>query len=138
EIAASLQTIDRSLEIAEALDLPETISQALNTKSLALTARGRAQEAFALLKHALLVAIEHDLPIAATRAYINLSHHANERMALDDALEYQTSGIALARRVGIRWAEWWLLGHLSHTHERLGEWHLVARVVQESRGPGEG
>jgi hypothetical protein len=56
-------------------------------------------------------------------------------MALDDALEYQTAGLAFARRVGIRWAEWWLLGHLTHTYYYLGDWDAAERTATEIPDP---
>ena len=49
--------------------LAEVFSNALNTKSLLLTTRGRRREAMALLRHALEVALENDKPSAAMRAY---------------------------------------------------------------------
>src|SRR5436189_2223696 len=125
DIDESLERIDRALEIAEAIPLPETISQALNTKHLALNVRGRTQESLALLIHALKIALENDLPAAALRAYINLSHEMDAAMRIDDAYAYQTAGIALARRVGMRWAEWWLMGHITHTLLHLGDWDGV-------------
>jgi len=137
DLDAALERLDRALEIAEAVPRPETISQALNTKSLVLSARGRSQEALALLKHALQVALDHDLPVPGVRAYINLSHQMNELMRLDDALAYQTSGLAFARRVGIRWAEWWMLGHLTHTYHGLGDWDAAERAGGEIPDPDE-
>ena len=64
----------RALEIAEALWLPETLSQALNTKAVILALEGpTARGAQVLLRHALEVALEHDKPSAALRAYYNLA-----------------------------------------------------------------
>ena len=137
ELDEAMAAIERSLEIAEAIPLYETISQALNTKGLVLAARGRREESLALLKHALQVALDNDLPVPVTRAYINLSHQMSEHMLLDEALAYQTAGIAFARRAGIRWAEWWLLGHLAHTYERLGDWDQAERVAAEIPDPEE-
>ena len=54
-------------------DLPEVLSQALNTKALTLIARERRREGVALLRHALEIALDHELPSAALRAYYNLA-----------------------------------------------------------------
>jgi len=133
----ALERVDRALEIAESIPLPETISQALNTKHLVMSSRGRRQEALALLKHALQVALDNDLPAATLRAYINLSNFMNETMQVDDGLAYQRNGIALARRVGFRWAEWWLLGHHSHTYFHMGDWDAAERTAAEIADPEE-
>ncbi len=133
----ALERVDRALEIAEALPLPETISQALNTKHLVMSSRGRRQEALALLKHALQVALDNDLPAAALRGYINLSNYMGETLQIDDGLAYQRNGIALARRVGIRWAEWWLLGHLTYSYFYLGDWDAAERTAAEIADPEE-
>ena len=50
-----------ALEIAESLELPEVLSHGLNTKALILSARGRPEEAWLLMRHALEVALTHDL-----------------------------------------------------------------------------
>ena len=50
-----------ALEIAESLELPEVLSHGLNTKGLILSARGRPEEAWLLMRHALEVALTHDL-----------------------------------------------------------------------------
>ena len=46
-----------ALEIAESLELPEVLSHGLNTKALILSARGRPEEAWLLMRHALEVAL---------------------------------------------------------------------------------
>ena len=61
-----------TLRVAEQLELPETLAQALNTKSLPLLRRHRWYEARLLLEGALELALAHDLHAAALRAYTNL------------------------------------------------------------------
>src|SRR5262249_9941403 len=61
----ALERIDYALGLAEALDLPEVLSNSLNTKAIILyAARGRRREAAALLRHALDIALEADIPAA--------------------------------------------------------------------------
>jgi class 3 adenylate cyclase/tetratricopeptide (TPR) repeat protein/ribosomal protein L40E len=67
------QGIETALALAEALSLPEVLSQALNTKSILLLTQGRRDEGSVLLRHALEVALEHDKPSAALRAFYNLA-----------------------------------------------------------------
>jgi class 3 adenylate cyclase/predicted ATPase len=135
DLAPAMDRVNRALELAEAIPSHDVISQALNTKSLILSAEGRIEEALALLHHALRVALDNELAAAAVRAYINLSHMTHELTRLDEALDIQTRALAHARRVGIRWAEWWMLGHLTHTHMELGDWDAVEREAAEIPDP---
>src|SRR6266545_4857818 len=41
------------------------------------------------------------------------------------------------RRVGIRWAEWWLLGHLTYSYFYLGDWDAAERTAAEIADPEE-
>jgi class 3 adenylate cyclase/tetratricopeptide (TPR) repeat protein len=126
--------VDRALEIAEMLSVPETISQALNTKSVVLGSRGRRTEALALLRTALDVALEHDKPSAALRAYYNL---ADVTVQLDDAEEsarLARDALALARRVGNRYWEWSFLA-FAYPLFCLGAWDEV--VEREGELPEE-
>ena len=69
-------------------DLPEVLSQALNTKALTLIARERRREGVALLRHALEIALDHELPSAALRAYYNLADVAIHAGASHDGQEF--------------------------------------------------
>ena len=106
EVDAAVERIEVALELAEAYDLPEVLSQALNTKALTLIARERRREGAALLRHALEIALDHELPSAALRAYYNLADVAIHAGASHDGQEFVMSGLALARRVGNRYWEW--------------------------------
>jgi tetratricopeptide (TPR) repeat protein len=63
ELAA--QRVETALELAEALGLPEVLSQAVNTKAMILSTLGREGEAGALVRYALELALDHDIPSAA-------------------------------------------------------------------------
>lgn len=67
DVEVAADRIEVALEIAEAEGLPETLSQALITKSIILIARARRLEGLALLRYALDVALEHEIPSAALR-----------------------------------------------------------------------
>ncbi len=137
ELDAAAERVDLALEIAESLWLPEVLSQALNTKSLIIGTRGRLEEGFALLKHALEIAVENDVPTAALRAYVNLSNDMSEQDRYDDALGYQLAGIALARKFGIRGYEWFLLGHLAANRLFTGHWDEAFARAAEIPSPEE-
>ena len=63
--------VEMAIEIGEALDLPEPLAEALNTKACLLWRR--ANEAEALLMQSLKVAMENGLTSASLRAQFNLS-----------------------------------------------------------------
>ena len=65
--------LERALTLAEALDQPETLAEAMNTKGVVLfNPLQRPREGTLLLEGALALALEHDLYPAALRAYNNL------------------------------------------------------------------
>jgi tetratricopeptide (TPR) repeat protein len=132
------ERVELALEIAETLSLPEVLSQALNTKHLVLWYRGRRQEAVALLKHALEVAVEADLFAAAQRAYGNLSIREINLDLLAPALEHARAGLALSRRRGDRFQEWFLLGDVeSHCLWEMGYWDEALERLAEIPHPDE-
>jgi tetratricopeptide (TPR) repeat protein len=138
EVAA--ERIEVALEIAETQGLPETLSQALITKSIILISRARRLEALALLRYALDVALEHEIPSAALRAYYNLADAGIRADAYQEAVDSVTKGLAVARRVGNRYWEWQFLGQV-YPFEALGMWDealemtraLPPIAVEESR-----
>jgi tetratricopeptide (TPR) repeat protein len=124
DIDLSLQRIEKALELAEALSLPEVLAQALTTKAVILISRGRKNEATALLRYALDVALEHDKPSAALRAYHNLSDFLQQGDQYEAAAEARQSGLTLARRVGNRYQERNLTGQV-YSFLALGRWEDV-------------
>jgi len=96
----ALPHIEVALAAAERLSLPETLAQALNTKSLLLLAQRRVNESDALLEKALSIALAGDLHAAALRAYFNLGERKADTGQIDEALEIYRVGLAHARRVG--------------------------------------
>jgi class 3 adenylate cyclase/tetratricopeptide (TPR) repeat protein len=120
----SLDPVERALEIAEALLLPEVLSQALNTKAIILVARGRQKEGLALLRYALEVALENDESSAALRAYYNLIDTLARLDRHQEASELVREGLVLARRLGNRYWEWALLGQV-YPIFAVGAWDEV-------------
>jgi tetratricopeptide (TPR) repeat protein len=126
----ALQRIERALELAEALGVPEIFAEALNTKAIILTGRERKLEAQALLAYALQVALDNDKPSAALRAYYNLADTLCHVDRYEEAAEAVREGLALARRVGARWWEWQFLGQL-YPLFALGAWDEVQTMLSE-------
>jgi len=96
----ALEFVERALVVAEQLFLPEILSMALNTKSLIVRTQGRPQEGLALLRHALHLALKHDLAGAAMRAYNNLASVLDNEGAYEEMQDLTERGLALARKVG--------------------------------------
>ncbi|MFN2628387.1 MAG: AAA family ATPase [Gaiellaceae bacterium] len=120
----ALTRTEVALEIAEALLLPETIAQALNTKGMILSAGGRRIEGAALIRNALDLALEHDKPSAALRAYYNLADLTAQLDRYQDSNELAQAGLSLARRIGNRYWEWSFLG-FAYPSFALGDWDDV-------------
>jgi class 3 adenylate cyclase/tetratricopeptide (TPR) repeat protein len=117
----ALERIETALDLAESLGLPEVLSQAVNTKAMVLSNRGRMGEANALVRYALEVALEHDLSSAALRAYNNVADLEARADRYERAAAGYRDGLALARRVGSRQQEWMFLAQ-TYPLYALGRW----------------
>ena len=122
--------LERALDLAEALRLPEVLAQALTTKSVLYVSQNRLQEARILLEGALELALANDLHAAAVRAFNNLAVNLESCDRYREAAATSTRGLDLARRVGDRvWEEIFLYGPLSAL-VMIGDWdEALARVA---------
>ncbi len=118
----ALPPLELALEIAEALQLPDVLSHALNTKALVLQRRGRHQEGMLLLRHALEVAVEHDAHRAATRAYNNLAVCLDQADRTEEIDGLYRRYLELALRIGDRLDERKARGGLTWAAFSLGRW----------------
>jgi predicted ATPase/class 3 adenylate cyclase len=128
---AASERVERALEIAEALVIPNVLVHGLNTKHLVLSVEGRYEESLALLEHAIELGRQHELGEPLERALYNLSYQFAARDRVADSAEADLEGLELARRRGDRVAEQRHLGHLVFTHWDLGDWDEVDRLVAE-------
>jgi tetratricopeptide (TPR) repeat protein len=128
------ERVERALEVAEALGLPEVLAEALDTKALILVGKGRSQEGSALLRFSLDVALEHDKPSAALRAYNNLADTTGSLDRYQEAESYVENALDFARRIGDRFWERVLLGMVYPSYA-LGRWDEV--LVQSEQLPAE-
>jgi tetratricopeptide (TPR) repeat protein len=132
EYDRALPHIERALALAEELDLPETLAQALNSKSLVLAKRGRPYEAEILLEGALAVALAHDLHAAALRALNNMTVVRADADRWADALGLHQRGLELSRRIGHRfWEVQFLAGCAEHL-SRLGRWDEALALAADA------
>jgi tetratricopeptide (TPR) repeat protein len=127
------QRIDFALEIVESLQLPAMIADALITK--AVIVQKRQEEAIALLRHALLLALESGSATAALRAYFNLAHMMIDRGRYEDAVALARDGLDLARRHGSRYWELRMLAQMLYPLSTLGSWdEALARAAEIPAG----
>jgi predicted ATPase/class 3 adenylate cyclase len=137
-IERAAERVELALEISEAQGLTEVLSQALNTKHLVLWYQHRRQEALALLRHALQVALEADLSAAALRAYGNLAIREMFLDRLAPALEHARQGLGVARRRGDRFWEWFLLGDAeAQCLWEMGAWDEALERLAQIPSPDE-
>ena len=131
ELEPAAERVEQAFEIAEALELPGILSEALNTKSLVLESAGRSDEALALLERALAIARDHDLARPLLRSLGNLSHQMQRRDRQVEAREIAIEGLELSRRVGSHFMEQRFLGSLLSRHVLLGDWQTALAVAEE-------
>ena len=113
---------------------PRCSRRRVNTKAMILSNRGRNGESGALVRYALDVALEHDIPSAAFRAYNNVADLEARGDRFEAAATGYRDGLALARRVGHRQQEWLFLGQ-TYPQFMLGHWDEALSVVgRDPRG----
>jgi class 3 adenylate cyclase/tetratricopeptide (TPR) repeat protein len=130
DIDTASERVERALEIAESLVLPDVLVEALNTKHLVLAARGREEEALALIERAIAIGREHPPTRAFSRALYNLSYQFAARDRHLDALEIDREGLEVARRRGERVEELMALGHIGSSLTVLGRWDEALAVIE--------
>jgi class 3 adenylate cyclase/tetratricopeptide (TPR) repeat protein len=128
---AAAEHVDAALEIAEILQIPEVLSQALNTKHLILATRGHRVEALALLRHSLDVALEGGASAAALRAYYNLTDRLCRLDRYEEAIAMGERGLALARQRGDHFWAWQLSAQKIVPLYMLGQWAEAMRLADE-------
>jgi class 3 adenylate cyclase/tetratricopeptide (TPR) repeat protein len=131
----AMPLIERSLELAEALDLPDTFANGLITRGLVLNWQGRTREARLLTQHGLDVALANDLNSVALRAFNNLTiDYAMHGDALG-AHELIERMLELATRVGDRQQELRAHGSISWSCFYLGDWNRAEAEAAFSTEP---
>ena len=120
-----------ALDIAEPHAYPTALVIALRAKAAVAATREHHQEAQALVKHALQVALDYDVLDEASICYFWLSDMCFQRDEYADALGYLDESIALARRRGDRPREWAVLAERTHPLCLLGRWDEVQATSDE-------
>ena len=122
--------IERGLDLAEALQLPEQLVRGWNTKALVVSLR-HPEEARGLLQLARDTAIANELYTSASVMCANLSDFALQRDRYADSLGQLEQALELARRIGDRAHEWFALCEMSYALTMLGRWdEALARLAE--------
>jgi class 3 adenylate cyclase/tetratricopeptide (TPR) repeat protein len=98
-----LAPLEIALSYAERAGEVVLLADLLVTRGAALDILGRPREAAGVVRHALEIALEHDVTATALRAYWNLMILLEKRGRYAGALELGAAGIALAERAGDRY-----------------------------------
>jgi DNA-binding CsgD family transcriptional regulator/tetratricopeptide (TPR) repeat protein len=129
----SLDLATRARDMAEALDLPDVASDALNT--LACVEFGRSGGGLAWMQEALSVALRHGMHEQAGRAYANLQAMFMDSMRFAEAELVYRDGIAYCEEHDNRTSGLCLAGGQAGVFCVTGRW---AEVEQISEGPLSG
>jgi class 3 adenylate cyclase/tetratricopeptide (TPR) repeat protein len=123
---AAAEPLELAIDLAEGLRLPDVLSHAMNTRGTGLVGP-RPEWARTLLDGALRIALEHDLPRDAMRAYFNLSYlcECTDR----DGRDFDRQGIAIANRLGDRQWERSFQLHIAIFEVLQGEWDGALETV---------
>ena len=127
----ALTQIEYALRLAETLDLPETLAQALINKAIVLLRVDRLFEARVLLDAAIELAEANDLHNVSLRAHNNLGVVLEASDRFTECATSISRAIELARRVGNRGWESSLVGGAIVTLVLLGRWdQALARAAE--------
>jgi len=122
DLERAAERVELALDIAEAHAYPEPLARALRAKAFVVQTRGHPEEAGALLKRSLEIALDHELVDEAGSCYFSLSDLCFQQDGYGDALGYLDEALALARKLGNRPLEWGLLAERTYTLYMLGRW----------------
>jgi class 3 adenylate cyclase len=132
----AFEAVEVALDMAEALQLPEVLAEALTTKSILVWRR--PHETLALVKEGLAVAREHELTRSALRAQFNLTGMLIEHDRLAEAHRELEAALVTARQRGDRDWEQAVIGQMVDVLVQLGEWNDAATVAESIEGRGMG
>ena len=121
DLERAAERAEFALDIAETYAFREVLTIALRAKAAVVFSRGHTQEANALLRHALQIAIDDDLADHAGTCYFLLSDGCFRNDQYGEALAYLDEALVLARKVGDRPYEWASLSERTYALYMLGQ-----------------
>ena len=129
EVAA--EWVDKVLPVAARVDALPVITEALITKGTAVSFLGRTQEGLAILRGALSLATEHDLPLQRLRVLNNLAGTAGLHSPREAAAASK-EGLVIARRLGVRGWELNCAENYASASLSTGEWEAAMAILDET------
>ena len=126
--------IETALRMAQALELPDVLSEALTNKGILCLWSGRPHEGRGLFALAIEVADERGLWDHLARAQTNAGS-LSLSWDLPDAREQIETALALGRRRGDRHAESTNAGNMMSTHLLTGRWDQLEQLADEFLAP---
>jgi tetratricopeptide (TPR) repeat protein len=129
DLERSAARTELALDIAEVQGLPRALASALRAKGAVLFSRGHREESFAVMKHALEVALENDLAEDASTCYFLLSDRCFRRDRYTEALGYLEESLVLANKMGSRPLEYGVLAERTYPLFMAGRWEDVVATT---------
>jgi class 3 adenylate cyclase/tetratricopeptide (TPR) repeat protein len=117
----AIEVTDRALEVAERLDLPDLVAEALGTRGGALSDLGRTYEGLSAIEGAFRLASERGLTTIALRSQNSLGAYLSHRDPRK-SLDVLRAGMADARRLGARNILLRLTSNAAEAARATGDW----------------
>jgi Response regulator containing a CheY-like receiver domain and an HTH DNA-binding domain len=127
--AEAIEYAQRAREVALAVDATEVISEALNTEGCCRCALGQPWTDH--LTEALQVALTHEHPVAAARAYTNLNGLFFDERRFDEAERYFIDGVRYCDEYDIPTYASCLRGNQAMMLDRTGRWDEAEALCAE-------
>jgi tetratricopeptide (TPR) repeat protein len=124
------ELIERGLDIAEALVLPEQLVRGWMGKAVVVSLR-HPEEARGLFRLACDTAIANELYQVASVSSSNLSDLALQYDRYGESLTHLEQALELARRIGDRGYEWFATCEMSYAMTMLGRWDEALAKLAE-------
>ena len=122
DLERAAERAEFALDVAEAHKYPGALTMALRGKAAVVFSRGHFEEANALLRHSLQMALDNDLVEDAGICYFLLSDGRFRSDQYPEALGYLDESLALSRKMGDRPTEWATLAERTYALFMLGRW----------------
>ena len=136
--AEALEAADAALTIAEPLEESRTVIHAFNTIAFIREKQGRFEEAVALYRRAVELALEHEVTDQALRSYNNLANLPLQRDRFAEAVAVAEPGLALARARGDRRWEQYLSLLIASASVAMGRWDELPDLTGDGPLAGSG
>jgi DNA-binding CsgD family transcriptional regulator len=133
----ALETCDRAVAIARAVDGVREEGQALNARGVVTAYLGDVDGGVEQLRRSLEIAEQLQEPDDLAAAYIHLSHVLGLAGRLDEMLSVGKAGTAALRRIGVHRQEGsFLLANLAEALIKVGRWPEAADLLRQALAQG--